>query len=950
MKCPKCRSDNAETSRFCSNCATALSQAGQPPAAAVKTLESPGYALIKGSLVAGKYRILEEIGRGGMGVVHLAEDTKLGRKVAIKILPETFTADPERLARFEREARVLASLNHPNIAAIYGVEEADSRRFLVLELVEGETLAERLTKGPLPLEETLGLFLQIAAGLEDAHEKGIIHRDLKPANVKITPEGKAKILDFGLAKSLVAELTSIDMANSPTITANMTQPGVIIGTAAYMSPEQATGRPVDKRADIWAFGCLLYECLTGKRAFPGDTVTESMAAVLKGEPDWNALPAGTPQNVRAVLRRCFQKTPHLRLRDIGDARLELEAPPAYPPEGATARSRPSLVVLASGMACALLAGIFIGPPLMRKIRPVPVPTVITSTIKLEPGHRLAGMGDFGRPSRKAMVISSDGRFVVYSAVEDGPGLQSNPRLFLRSLDQPEAKPIAGTEGGIHPFLSPDNNWVGFLADDKLKKIQVAGGVATVLCNAVSIFGADWGGDDRIVFTDGSDNGLSIVPAAGGKPESLTKVDPEREESSHRLPRWLPDGQAVLFTVMRHDWDAQPRLAIYRLETHDWRVLLEDAADASYVPTGHLVFMRQGTLMAVRFDPARLEVVGQPVALTNNVMQSFTNNSQTNTGAGQFGISDTGMLLYAPGGIAPDPRNSLVWVDQKGTEQPIAPLESPFLAPRLSPDGQRIAYVNVGREWRVWVYDLTRGTNTPLTVEGWATFPTWTPDGRRLLFAWMKSGPPNLFWQPYDGSSPMERLTTTGDYVQMSGAWSPDGGTVAFTQDAGKDNDILVLDVRSRQVKPLLNSPANEQWPDISPDGRWIAYSSDESKRFEVYVRPFPGLGQKYQVSSEGGSEPLWARDGKKIFYRWGDKVWAVEVGTGGGFSAGKPRLLFEKPGFGGGAPIRTYDLSLDSQRFLMVKLEQRQPAPVAEMVLVQNWFADLKRLVPAEKK
>ncbi len=357
---PKVQADNPDTSRFCGNCATQLTPAGQPPAALTKTLESPAYVLSKGSLVAGKYRIIEEIGRGGMGVVYKAEDTKLARKVAIKVLPEIFTADPERLARFEREARVLASLNHPNIAAIYGVEEADGKRFLVLELVEGETLAERLSRGALSLEETLEVCRQIAEGLEGAHEKGIIHRDLKPSNVKITPERKVKILDFGLAKAFHDQTSEVDISKSPTITADMTQPGVILGTAAYMSPEQATGKPVDKRADIWAFGCILFECLTGKRAFLGRTVTESIAAILRGEPDWDSLPADTPGNVRTVLRRCLQKDPRRRLRDIADARLEIEAPAAYPSEAVTAPRRFSLLWLAAGTAVTLLAGILIG--------------------------------------------------------------------------------------------------------------------------------------------------------------------------------------------------------------------------------------------------------------------------------------------------------------------------------------------------------------------------------------------------------------------------------------------------------------------------------------------------------------------------------------------------------------------------------------------------------------
>jgi len=954
MKCPKCQSDNTDTARFCSNCATQLTPGGQPSPALTKTLESPAYVLTKGSLVAGKYRVLDEIGRGGMGVVYEAEDMKLARRVAIKVLPEIFTADPERLARFEREARVLASLNHPNIAAIYGVEEAEGKRFLVLELVEGETLAERLSRGALILEETLDVCRQIAEGLEGAHEKGIIHRDLKPSNVKITPERKVKILDFGLAKAFHDQISEVDLSKSPTITADMTEPGVILGTAAYMSPEQATRRPVDKRADIWAFGCILYECLAGKRAFPGDTVTESIAAILKGEPDWNSLPAGAPRNVHTVLRRCLQKDPRLRLHDIGDARLEIEAPVAYPSEAAPAPRRPSLLWLSALTAVALIAGLIIGRVLIWNYHSAPRPSVVTSTIKIEPGHWLDGarrIWEMELPSRTAMAISSDGRFIVYSAIEENPGPQAQPKLYLRRLDQSEAKPITGTEEGINPFLSPDNRWVGFWADGKLKKVSVEGGVPTTLCDTSRwLYGANWGRDNSIVFAAGEAAGLSRVSADGGKPEILTKPDPKREEWSHRMPSWLPNGKAVLFTAMRQGLDRQPWLCLLRLDTREWHVLLPDAADARYIPTGHLVFLRQGTLMAVRFDLARLDVIGQPFALVENVMQAFSNRASFNTGAGQFGISDTGSLIYATGGIVPPLNNSLVWMDQRGIEQTVTALQFPFFAPRLSPDGQRIAYETFGREAQVWVYDLGRGTNSRLTSEGRALYPIWTPDGKRILFSWGKSLVLNLFWLPYDGSAPMERLTTS-EYEQFPGPWSSDGKTVALVEThPDTSNDIAMLDAVSGRVTPFLNSQFNERNPEFSPDGRWIAYTSDESKRSEVYVRAFPGPGMKQQVSSEGGVMPVWARNGRQLFYRWQDQVWAVDVRTEGGFATSKPRLLFEKPEYSQASPTREYDLSPDGRRFLMVKWEQRKPTPVTEMVLVQNWFEELKRLVPTEKK
>jgi serine/threonine-protein kinase len=678
-----------------------------------------------------------------------------------------------------------------------------------------------------------------------------------------------------------------------------------------------------------------------------------MAAILRGEPDWDSVPADTPENVRTVLRRCLQKDLRLRLHDIADARLEIEAPIAYRSEAAPAPRRFSLVWLAACAAVALFAGVLIDRVLIKHPQPAPSLSVVTSTIKVKPGHWLDGMRryfEMQHPTRTALAISSDGRFVVYSAIEENPGPQAKPRLFLRRMDQSDAYPINGTEGGINPFLSPDDRWVGFWADGKLKKVSVEGGVPSTLCDASMLFGANWGRDNSIIFADGLEMGLSRISAEGGKPEILTKPDPKREEASHRLPSWLPNGKAVLFTVMRHLWDPRPWLCLLRLDTREWRVLLQNAADARYVPTGHLVFLRQGTLMAVRFDLAGMEVIGQPVELLENVMQAFASNAFSNSGAGQFGISDTGALIYAAGGIVPPPDNSLVWVDQRGIEEPVTALQFPFLIPRLSPDGKRIAYATAAGESQVWVYNLVTGTNSRLTDEGVADFPIWSPDGKRLLFGWAKSLVENLFWQPYDGNSPKERLTTS-PYLQQPGSWSPDGETVAFVElrpDTGQD--IAVLDVRSGRVSPFLNSQFKERYPEFSPDGRWIAYTSTESARDEVYVRPFPGPGTKYPISNDGGIEPLWARDSRKLFYRWQDQVWVVDVQIDGGFAASKPRLLFKNPGFGHSDPSRNYDLSLDGRLFLMVKPELRKPAPVTEMILIQNWFEELKRLVPTGKK
>ncbi len=954
MKCPKCQADNSDTSRFCSNCATQLTRGGQPSPELTKTLESPVHALTKGSLVAGKYRIIDEIGRGGMGVVYDAEDTTLDRRVAVKILPEIFTADPERLARFEREAKILASLNHPNIATIYGLEEADGKRFLIMEMVEGETLAERISRGPLPLREALDVCFQVAEGVQAAHEKGIIHRDLKPANIKLTLEGKVKVLDFGLAKAFHEGRADSDLSKSPTITEKMTVPGVILGTAAYMSPEQAKGRPVDKRTDIWALGCMLFESLAGKRPFLGDTVTETIAAILRGEPDWDSLPADTPKNVRAVLRQCLQKDAKDRLHDIADVRLEIDALTTYPSEQTPAARRFSpLLIIASG-AILLLSGTLLDRLLMKYSKHTPDLPAVKSIVRVEPGLWLDGWrrdSEAQRPARTAMAISNDGSFIVYSAIEENLGAQAKSRLYVRRMDESVAKSLAGTEGGIHPFLSPDDQWVGFWADSQMKKIPINGDrPATAICSARGIYGASWH-DSYIVFANGSAAGLLKVSTDGGEPELLTNPDPKREETSHRLPSWLPNGQAVLFTIMRHGWDMQPWIALLQLDTREWRVLLQNGADARYVPSGHLVFLRQGTLMAVRFDLNKLKIVGQPYPVVENVVQALNGmNTGYNSGAGQFSVSPKGSLIYAAGGVLPPLENSLVWVDTKGSEQPAVAFTFPFFAPRLSPDGRRIAYGTSGKEWQIWVYDLDSGTNSRLTAEGRASYPVWTRDGKRIVFEWHKSLASNLFWQVVDGSSPMERLTTSAA-TENPASWSPNSEKLALVE-SGSDTgyDISVLETGSGRVSAFLHSNYAECYPEFSPDGRWIAYSSNESKRYEVYVRPFPGPGGKWQVSGSGGMQPVWSKNGERLFYKWEDQVWMVDFRTDSGFSITNRRILFARSGYSWGTPIRSYDISHDGLRFLMVKSEQRKAAPVTEMILVQNWLEELKRLVPTGKK
>jgi Tol biopolymer transport system component len=955
MKCPKCHADNPDTSRFCGECGTQIISVKSAGPLITKTLESPTRVVTPGTVFDGRYEILESIGAGGMGEVYRALDKNLGRQVAIKILPGAFSEDKERMVRFEREAKLLAALNHPNIAAIHSLEESEGRKFLVLELAEGETLHTRLDRGALPIEEALETCRQIAEGLEAAHEKGIVHRDLKPGNIMISPEGKVKILDFGLAKAYSGETTGIDIDKSPTITAQMTEPGVIMGTAAYMSPEQARSRAVDKRTDIWSFGCVLYECLTGKRAFKGETVSDTMALILKGEPDWTALPESTSSIIRSLLSRCLQKDRRNRQHDIADARIEIEeASKGQPVLEAGTVQRPVRPWIRGALIGGPVLGAIAAALVTWNLRPEPALHVVRSTLMIEPGYRLEGESVYECPTRTAMALSSDGHFIVYCGYPVSPAPESRTMIYMRKMNEIGAKPVAGTEGGYSPFLSPDNRWIGFWGPGgELKTVPVEGGVPTTLGDNEGSFGADWGPDNTIIFAPTHNQGLRRISDRGGQQEVLTSPDETRGEFSHRLPRFLPGGRAVLFTIMGSGIDLHPRLAILDMESGEWHEVMEDAADGRYLSTGHLVFLRRGTLMAVAFDLSRLKPKGEPAPFIGNVAQALNWAFMPyNTAAGQYYVSDSGWLAYAPGGIFPDAENSFMRVDQKGDSYLDINLKVPGALPRFSPDGDKIAFTTMGVESKLWIYDLKRATSSPLTDEGIVYSSVWVPpDGERLVFAWQKTGGSNLYWQPADGSLPKERLTTSGNN-QFPGSFTPDGKTLAFVEIRPETGvDILLLNMESREVFPFLKSKAFEGFPEISPDGNWIAYVSDESGRLEVCVRPFPGPGAKYQISNAGGISPIWSKNGSQLFYRngTGNQVWVVDIRLEGGFSPSKPRLLFEKI-LTWGAPTRNWDLWPEGKGFLMLKQEDREPQPVKEIVLVENWFEELKRLVPTGKK
>jgi serine/threonine protein kinase/Tol biopolymer transport system component len=890
----------------------------------------------------GPYEILSAIGAGGMGEVYRAHDTKLARDVAIKVLPANFVNDPERLSRFQREARMLAALNHTNIATIYGLEQSGGVTGLVMELVPGETLAERVKAGPLSIEEALKIAVQIAEALEAAHEKQIVHRDLKPANVKVTPEGKVKVLDFGLAKAFAGDAANEDPSNSPTLSAAATMQGVILGTAAYMSPEQARGKACDKRTDIWAFGCVLYELLTGKQVFHGESTTEILASVLREEPDWRTLPASTPVKIRDLLGRCLQKDLRRRLHDAADARIEIEealAAPvtselttAAPTKGNRALGRRGVILSVSAL---LLVAVATGVAIWN-LKPSPSPQPVTRTvINLPPGQQLAGL-----ENGPAVALSADGTHLAYIATQGG-----TQQLYIRAMDSFDAKPIPGAEGAVNPFFSPDGQWVGFFVGGKLKKVSVSGGAALTLGVAAQPHGASWGSQGIIAFGHTNGSALQQVPDAGGTPQPLTRL--EKGEVGHRWPEFLPGGKAVLYAAGTGvtSWN-DAKVVIESLGTAEPRILLPVGTQPHYAPSGHLVYAQGGTLMAVPFDTKQLTVTGAAVPVVEGILQA------TSSGAAQYSFSTGGSLVYVSGGVQ-SAQNKLVWVSRNGAEQPLAAPMRPYDSPRLSPDGRRVAVAIADQETQTWLYDIPRETLTRLTFEGNTNaYPIWTPDGTRITFSSNKdgAGPTNIFWQLADGSGGLERLSTS-EYIQTPHSWSADGRLLALIEvDPGTGVDIWVLRMGDRKAQPFLRTPFTEGAARFSPDGRWLAYISDESGRYEIYMQPYPGPGGKWQISTEGGTEPVWNPNGRELFYRSGDKMMAVDIATQPGFTAGKPRMLFEGQYLPTTTTPPNYDVSADGQRFLMLKsVEQAASAPT-QINVVLNWFEDLKRRVPTGTK
>ena len=855
----------------------------------------------------GTYEILAKLGQGGMGEVYRGRDSRLKRDVAIKVLPDAFARDPDRLTRFEREAELLATLNHPNIASVYGFEEAASISGIVLELVEGPTLGDRIGQGPIPVDEAVGLARQVADALEAAHQKGIVHRDLKPANIKLTPGGQVKVLDFGLAKAMESATVATASASiSPTMVSPATQAGIILGTAAYMSPEQARGKAVDQRADIWAFGCVLFEMLTGGSPFgSGETVSDSIAAILTREPDWNSLPDSTPASVRRLLRRCIQKDVNRRLSHIGDARLELDdamAGEAGAPAGRSApRSRLQRVLpWAVAMIALLLAAFAFTRPGADAAAPA---TVTRLEMNLPADLELFS-------SYRTVAVSPDGSQFAFIGVQSGAR-----QVYVRRLDQFEVFPLRGTDTATMCFFSPDGKSIGFATSTGiLKTVSLADGVVTTVASAVRFQdGAAWLADDSLLFV--RDGALWRVSRGGGEARAVTSLDAARKEARHSWPIALPGGRTVLFSVSSGDrW----RIDSVDLVSGARRTVLENGLLPLYT-NGRLAFLRNGQVLAVPFDESSVAVTGPAVALIDNL-------PMLSSGVPLIDISLSGHVVYSPTTAV----SRLVWVSRTGEEEGLNNDLRSYTNPRLSPDGQRLV-VQAGD---LWMQDLARGTFSRLTNGEIQTngFPMWLSNTQVSYRS--QAG---LRVQGTNGPGDDARVIPQTTQLDYPGVLAPDGDTLLFLRSSEATSfNILALSLREpSQVRSLLETPSYTSGVRLSPDGRWLVYVSDESGRFEIYLTSFPQLGERLQVSTQGGTQPVWNPNGKEIFYRIDDKMMAVEVTTTPALKLSPPKALFDvRYAYGAGVTIANYDVARDG-RFVMVK-----PEPGAgRLNVVLNWFA-----------
>jgi Tol biopolymer transport system component len=868
----------------------------------------------------GPYEIVAAIGAGGMGEVYRARDTKLNRDVAIKVLPALFASDAERLARFTREAQTLASLNHPNIAHIHGLEESNGVRALVMEFVDGEDLSQRIARGPIPIDEALPIAKQIADALEAAHEQGVIHRDLKPANIKVRADGTVKVLDFGLAKAMEpAGTKSSSVSMSPTITTPaMTQAGMILGTAAYMSPEQARGRTVDKRSDVWAFGAVLYEMLTGRRAFAGEDITDTIVSVIGKEPDWAALPPSTPLPMRSLLGRCLDKDPRRRLRDIGEARLALEtANDPAPAAGGNVRQGRyplvwALVVIAVVSAALSAFALWRRPGAVQN-------TSARLTIPLPPGAEITSYP----------AITRDGRTVAYVAQQGTDDAQ----LYLRDLNLFDARAVVGSSGAKQPFFSPDGKWIAFFAQGQLQKAEVAGGAPIRVAEATYGLGGTWNEDNTIIYAATFRSGLLRIPANGGTPETLTRPDSAAQGYAHVFPQALPGGRRVVFTI----WGQGQGSAVLSLDSRRWEIVLPTSTfgsaifDASSGLMGRLLVVDSTAGMrAAPLDPARPARTSADTSVLSNVYSDIDTETQA-----WLAVSNVGTAVYVPGNPA---RTSLVWVDREGKIESLGKQQQVYREVSLSPDGTK-AVVRHGLD--LWMHDLQRGTRSPLTSASTnSLLPLWSRDGLRIVFASNRGGDWDIYSQPADGSQPAEPLLKR-PYDQFPYSALSDGSILFGEVHPRTGRDLWIVSPDGK-TSPVRVTPFDEVAGQFSPGPAGgsprVAYASSESGRYEIYVQSYPGGGNRVPVSNEGGTWPMWSRDGKELFYVTGDAVVAAAMRPDGSFGA--PRRLFDRSNFFFLYRFRTYDVSPDGKRFLMI---QRDPASVPRQLnVILNWAEELK--------
>jgi serine/threonine-protein kinase len=898
------------------------------------------------------YEITAKIGEGGMGEVYRARDVKLDRDVALKMISPEFRSDPERLARFEREAKTLAALQHPNIASIYGFEEVDDHPFLVMELVEGEDLAERLGRGPLEVGEAREIARQIARGLEEAHDRGIVHRDLKPANVKLTPEGKVKVLDFGLARALIDDPSAENMRHSPTITARMTQAGVILGTAAYMSPEQARGLVVDRRADIWAFGCLLYEMLTGRAPFAGNTITDMLADIVKTEPTWSDLPADTPASLRTLLWRCLRKDPRDRLRDIGDARLELSDTDLHTtgvipavdlpePSAALAAKTPRSWMLPTLIAA--LLGLVIGFFVARAVSDTAqdADPVVSRLAIRSIGYRPFNVGTW-----PALTITRDGRAIVYSLSTSGSLSGEGAQIGVRSLDSERLVLVPGTNDGIGPFLSPDDQWIGYydFVTEKLERVAMSGGQPSEITEVSGFAGGFWTADGIVYYTTSSGGGLYRVPAIGGEPELMLPLD-EPDEVMFSKPTVIEEEGIALFTVHHFDQQRPSMLVSLDLESGERRNLFPADSLVGRLPSGAWLYLDDDQLMARHFDPrGGDEPIEAGVALEGDM-------------GAQTAVSRNGTLAFINRKSGDARFGHVVFIDEEGRARNAVegPLENARY-PRISPDGTKLAItVGPGLEGTLWVHDLV-GSNPPvnLTFDGHNIFPVWSPDGTQVAF---KRSPARdastdgvLSIVQADGST-LTPMTLDAENIRgdvLPGAWSITNKLVLSRPGLDSSGfDIWEVPVESpTEGRAVVETRFDEgATSTLSPDGRWLAYSSNRSGTREIWVQAYPD-GSPTPVTSGGGQQPVWARDGKKLYYQTTGAIMAVDVEfRGSRITASKPRVAHQGAFlFSAAWTPRTYDVHPDGRLLIIQPVEYDDGRD--DIIVVQNWFEEIRALVP----